>query len=114
MAKHEFGIIKDLKKGYEYCEYEPERYSCISVDDDLIEPLMKEFLIMKTYFHNTSKPKFGLNYIGITLIPQESLKQFREIIISTKYFNQSPELIDLANLISKAINENKYIIHYGL
>lgn len=114
MAKHEFGIIKDLKKDYEYCEYEPEKYSYISVDDDLIEPLMKKLLIMKTYFHNTSKHEFGLNYIGITLIPLESLKEFQKIIISSEEFNKSTELLELANLISKAIYDDKYIIHYGL
>lgn len=35
MAKHEFGIMLDApKKGKHYDEYEPWKYTCISVDDD--------------------------------------------------------------------------------
>ncbi|MBE5972711.1 MAG: hypothetical protein E7246_09380 [Lachnoclostridium sp.] len=38
MAKHEFGIMQNAPKpGERYDEYEPQKYLCISVDDNYVE-----------------------------------------------------------------------------
>lgn len=43
MAKHEFGIMLDApKKGKHYDEYEPWKYTCISVDDDDLANLLRD------------------------------------------------------------------------
>lgn len=43
MAKHEFGIIDSFEENKWYSNYEPEKYNCISVSDDLIEELIIKY-----------------------------------------------------------------------
>ena len=50
----------------------------------------------------------GLNYIGITLIPPESLEEFLTVI------GDVSEYAELRKLLIDAKNRNKYVIHYGL
>jgi len=118
LAKHEFGIIDFFEENKWYSDYEPEKYSCISVSDDLIEELIikynQELTAIKTYFQITTQPGNGLDYHGVTLIPPESLRQFREIIVKANDHYQSQELKLLIEKISDAISKNKYLIHYGI
>lgn len=118
MAKHEFGIIDSFEENKWYSDYEPKKYNCISVNDDLIEELIikynEELMAIKTYFQVTSQPGTGLDYCGVTLIPPESLKHFRGIIIKANSHYQSQELESLIEMVSSAISENKYLIHYGI
>lgn len=118
---NEFGIIdniKSIKNSKAKCiEYEPEKYNCISVSDDIINELFEEFKVMKTYFQNLNRKELGLDHWGVTLIPPESLEQFQNIIIYTNVFKCKEELVELTELgiiISKAIREKKYMIHYGV
>ena len=109
MAKHEFGIMDiapTLKQ--EYNKYEPEKYHCISVEDEYIEPLLKELSVIPCYCHSLKQEKRGLAYYGITLIPPHSLKEFISVIDSKMQFNE------LRNLLSKASNDNKFVIHFGI
>ncbi len=118
LAKHEFGIIDSFKENKWYSEYEPEKYNCISVDDDVLEELIikynEELMAIKTYFQVTTQPGNGLDYCGVTLIPPESLKQFRDIIIKANNHYKSQELQLLIEKLSNAISEDKYLIHYGI
>ena len=118
MAKHDFGIIDSFKENKWYSDYEPEKYNCISVNDDLLEELIikynKELMAIKTYFQITTQPGSGLDYYGVTLIPPVSLNQFRDIIIKANGYYQSQEFQLLIEKISNAISENKYLIHYGI
>lgn len=118
MAKHEFGIIDSLQENKWYSSYEPEKYNCISIDDYLIGELTirydEELMAIKTYFAISTQVGNGLDYSGITIIPPKSLKQFRDIIIKANSQYQSHELKLLIEKISNAINENKYLIHYGI
>ena len=107
MAKHEFGIIDSFEENKWYSEYEPEKYNCISVNDDLIGELIikynEELKAIKTYFQVTTQPGTGLDYCGVTLIPPESLKQFRDVIIKANSHYQSQEL---KLLIDVNVNQN--------
>ena len=118
MAKNVFGIIDYFEENKWYSVYEPEKYNCISVSDDLIEELIikynEELMAIKTYFQVTAQPGTGLDYCGITLIPPESLKQFRGVIIKANSHYQSQELKLLIEKVSDAIIKNKYLIHYGI
>jgi hypothetical protein len=118
LAKHEFGIIDSIEKNRWYSENEPVKYNCVSVSDDLIEELItkynEELMTIKTYFQVTTQPGVGLDYCGVTLIPPESLKQFRGVIIKANIHYQSQELELLIEKVSSAISENKYLIHYGI
>lgn len=118
MAKHEFGIIDLFEENKWYSDYEHEKYNCISVNDDLVEEAIvkynEELMSIKTYFQITTHPCTGLDCCGVTIIPPESLKQFRGIFIRANSKYQSKELKLFIKKISNAINENKYLIHYGI
>lgn len=114
MPFHEFGVIDDFNIRKDYSCYAPEEYRCISVDDDLISNLSESLKIMKSYFHSYDRPEFGLAYWGVTIIPPESLSLFYEAIVSSPNFKKSKELTNLATIIIKSEEENKYMIHYGI
>jgi hypothetical protein len=118
VAKHEFGIIDSFEENKWYSEYEPEKYNCISVNDDLIGELIikynEELMAIKTYFQVTTQPGAGLDYCGVTLISPESIKQFRDIIIKANNHFKTKELQLLTEKITEAITESKYLIHYGI
>lgn len=109
----EFGIIDNLEE-YDEHEYNPSKYHCTAIDDDFISAWWSELVLIKTYFHTLSRPEFGLARCGITLIPPESLEAFYKIIAKDKHSRTSEELIDLMKIVRMAINQNKYVIHYGV
>ena len=109
MPNHEFGIMpSNPLKGERYDCYSPEKYNCISVDDDYILPLLKKLNEVQCYHHTTDRKEYGLAYYGITLIPPESLSSVIEIIWGNK------NLSELLALLSKAEKQNKYVIHFGI
>lgn len=109
MPKHDFGIMQiQPQKGKRYDHYEPQKYNCISVDDDDILPLLKKFNEVKCYWHTLDRSETGLAYYGITLIPPESLRSMMEIIWSNH------NLSELLSLFSNAERENKFVIHFGI
>lgn len=118
MAKHEFGIIDFFEENKWYSNYEPEKYNCISVSDGLIEELIikynEELMAIKTYFQVATQPGTGLDYFGVTIIPPEFLRDFRNIIIKANNQYQWQELKLLIEKVSDAISKNKYLIHYGI
>ena len=111
---HDFGIIDDFTSQKNYKDYKPEKYHCISVNDDIISSLGQNVSIMKTYFHTAKNQEYGLAYYGITIIPPESLAIFYETVTSSKFFKNSDELNELASKIVQATTEQKYMIHYGV
>jgi len=109
LAKHEFGIMENPpEKGRRYDEYEPQKYNCISVNDDYLEDIIAEFDHIDFYWHTTDIKGKGICYVGITLIPPEALASFADVI------KEKNGLAELYNLILKAKNENNWIIHFGL
>lgn len=51
MIATEFGIILELDEKHVYTEYEPEKYGCVAIDDDLyIDDWWDELKKMHTYF----------------------------------------------------------------
>lgn len=110
MAKHDFGIIQRISNK-RYDNYEPQKYDCISIHDDFIEPLLENLLGLNTFSHTLKVPYKGLVYWGITLIPPNSLEDFKIILTKNAKSNEYDTLI---SLIDKAIFEDKYIIHFGI
>lgn len=109
MAKHEFGMMPvPPVHGVRYDTYEPDRYSCISVDDDLIAGRMEDFSVLPCYAHTTDRPWQGLCYCGITLIPPHAAREMVWMVCT------EPALDALTALLRTADRENKWIIHYGL
>ena len=115
MIKTEFGIIDKIDKNRDYSCYEPSKYNCVYIDDDLyINDWWDKLMLMKTFYHNLDRPAYGLSRFGITLIPPESLPAFQEIVITDKRIYKDDCLVNLANKIQEAIKENKYMIHFGI
>ena len=116
--KHNFGVIEKFEEDKWYSDYEPKKYNCISVSDDLLEGIVKEHLEelgkLKTYFQMKKHPGLGLDYCGITIIPPRSLKEFKKIIARANKQFKSSELENLINKINIAIRDNKHLIHYGI
>lgn len=109
MAKHEFGIMLDApQKGKSYDEYEPWKYTCISVDDDDLANIVERLNTIDFYWHTLSDKGKGLAYYGVTLIPPDSLKAFIAAI------EDIPELCKLKKLLEEALDQNKWMIYYGL
>ena len=110
--------IEKFEEDKWYSDYEPKKYNCISVSDDLIEGIVKEHLEelgkLKTYFQMKKHPGLGLDYCGITIIPPRSLKEFKKIIARANKQFKSSELENLINKINIAIRDNKHLIHYGI
>ncbi|ABW18856.1 hypothetical protein [Alkaliphilus oremlandii] len=111
----EFGIIDKFEEGKDYSfDYTPQKYNCVAIGDDILDDWWNELTLIKTYFHNYSRPNFALARWGVTLIPPESLGAFYNIILKDIRLKSSEELIKLMVLLGKAISENKYVIHYGV
>ena len=88
MAKHEFGIMnKAPSQDENYNSYEPQKYDCISVDDDYIQPLLDSLSELKCFWHSLARPELNLTYTGTG---------------------------ELKELLIKAKEKNKFVIHYGL
>lgn len=108
MPTHEFGIMQEAPvKGRRYDKYEPEKYNCISVNDDYIEPILLSLGDIDFYYHTLENSGKGLNYYGITLISPISAEQFADKI-------SAPELSELRTLLLQAKLQNKFIIHFGI
>ena len=109
MAKHEFGIMQSPPiKGIRYDEYEPQKYNSISVDDAYLEDIVVNFNHIDCYWHTLDIKGKGLAYCGITLIPPCSMPAFIEAI------KDYTELSELKELLAKALNENRWVIHFEL
>lgn len=110
----EFGTIKDFNTEKDYSDYEPEKYNCVSINDDYINEWWDKLVLIKTYFHCYNRPSLALARLGVTLIPPESLEAFYDIVCTSYNHNSLEDLLNLMRLIRKAIVEDKYIIHYGI
>ena len=109
MANHEFGIMQiPPRNGQRFDEYEPEKYNCISVNDDHIENILEKLNDIDFYWHTVDVSGKGIAYCGVTLIPPSSMQKFITVIENIS------ELHQLKDLLAQAINENKWIIHFGL
>lgn len=109
MPKHEFGIMQIVpKQGKRYDEYEPQKYNCISVDDDYVENIVVNLNNIDFYWHTLDVPAKGIAYTGITLIPPTSIQAFIDII------KDMFVLVELKELLEQALVENKWVIHFGL
>lgn len=114
MIKAEFYILDSIEND-DYVINQTYNNNYVFIDDDLyINDWWDRLILMKTYYHQLGQPAYGLDRWGITLIPPESLIIFQEIVISDKRIYQDSHLVDLANMISYAIEKQKFLIHYGV
>ena len=111
MLIHEFGIMQvEPRKNQRFDVYEPNKYECISIHDEYIQPILKDLSTLDCYWHTLNVQSKGLAYYGITLIPPKSMDRFIEILSK----NNSVEYYQLIDLLKLAIQLDKYIIHFGI
>lgn len=103
-------MLTPPKPGCRYDRFEPEQYTCTSVDDVEIEPLMTQFAQIPCYWHTLDCPEMGLAYCGITLIPPESLSAFRAVFSGLS--TMPMQALDF--FFARAEREHCFIIHFGL
>lgn len=109
MARHEFGIMEHRPvAGERFDKYEPQKYNCISVDDDYISPLLERLAQAQFYWHTVDIAGSGLAYCGITLLSPEMAGTMLGLI------KNEPGLDELAILLNKAVKEQRFIIHFGI
>lgn len=109
MAKHQFGIMKqNPKPGKRYDKYEPEKYGCIAVEDEIIENFSEMTADIDMFWHTVDRPAKGLAYCGVTLIPPEAVD--RLIAVADGIFGLS----EFCKLLRQAQSQNKFIIHFGI
>ena len=109
MAVHEFGILPAAPQpGQSFERYEPERYSCISVEDIFLEPFFPELAKERFFWHSLDRPGPGLAETGITLLPPDTLAGCLDAL------PEREELAELRALLLKAKAGQNYVIHFGL
>ena len=109
MSHHEFGIMQiSPQNGQCFDEHEPEKYNFISVNDDYIENILEKLTDIDFYWHTPDVSGKGLAFCGVTLVPPSSMQRFISVIENIS------ELQQLKELLTQALNENKWIIHFGL
>ena len=109
MPVHEFGIMpKPPIKRKSYFRYEPEKYNCISIDDDVLFAVSEKLKDIKSFWGKLGNESSGLDYYGVTMIPTESIPSFILIIKDHK------EMAEFCKLLAKAETENRWIIHFGI
>ena len=115
MTRTEFGIIDDFDPNITYDKYEPEKYNCVVIDDDkYINDWWNELLLIRTYNMSVKQPQMALSRWGITLLPPDSLPEFLKIVKHDKRVAEDENLQRLCGIISIAIDEGKYMIHFGI
>lgn len=109
MAFHEFGLLPCAPgTGERFDRYEPEKYACIRVHDDLISDIQSALCSIETFWHIADIPRYGLDEAGITLIPPESAGRMAE------EFREKTGFSELTGLLRQAHQMQKWIIHFGI
>jgi len=118
MIKAEFGIIDDFNERNDYTGYCPQKYHCVPIDDDEYLndwwPRLSEISTLNVYVQHTLQAQRALSRWGITIIPPQSLPALLDIVITDKRYKKDKHLIAFAQLIHSAIQDQKYMIHYGV
>lgn len=105
---HDKGCYRELMYGKEVIE----------VHDNAVRRNKLFFEGFNSFKVSFKNPSEGIDYLGITIIPTTSIKDFMQNVVKARKKNRNLDLqIQLDNLIvlcEQAIKENKYIIHFGL
>ena len=118
MIGAEFGIIDKFDEKNDYTEYSPKKYHCVAIDDDLYLNDWWEALsridTFNVYAKGVLQSQKALSRWGITIIPPASLPALLAIVLSDRRSKKDQRLIAFAGLLHRAINDNRYVIHYGV
>lgn len=109
IAFHQFGLMeRPPRLGERFDRYEPERYGCVAVADDLIDGVTEAFGGITAFRHTIDRPCSGLEEAGITLIPPKSAYRLAEAL------GPNEALSSFRDLLIQAERTQKWIIHFGI
>ena len=109
MPQHTFGLMERAPvHGERYDRYEPWAYDGLSVEDELLEPLLPALALVDFFWHSLDVPGKGLAYYGITLIPPASMDAVIPLL------GETPGLCGLRDLLAKARDRHLFVIHFGI
>ena len=119
-----FGIIQNIEQKKNYCpnpnghiDFKDvlKLYNCISVSDDIVNDWIPLTTNMPTFLFSLDNEYKGLDHYAVTLIPPNSVKMFLETV--SFYQKEKPgekTIKELISLLKIAIENNKYIICFGI
>lgn len=84
---------------------------CISISDYIILDNVEAFANIPTYWYSLDNKEYGLFYHGITIIEEKNVPELVQVLLTLEDNPKIKELIKLCNI---AIDENKYIVHFGI
>ena len=61
VSKADFRTMHRIDIEKDYSEYEPQKYDCISVDDDYIDGWWQELVLIKNCYHCLKRLGFALS-----------------------------------------------------
>lgn len=115
MLKHQIALASNNieKEKITLWMKSPNIIKKIDIDDEFIQKISKKLNTVKTIWVTSDKNRQlnnNLNYYGITIIPNEELKKFKDIIKETK---NNKILKDITNLLDSK-KDNEIVIHFGV
>ena len=115
MLKHQIALASNNIENEKITLWANSPYitKIINIDDQFIEKISKKLNTIKTIWVTSNKNRQlnnNLNYYVITIIPNEELKKFIDIIKETK---NNKILKDVTNLLDSK-KDNEIVIHFGI
>lgn len=115
---HEFQIIEDINS-FNEGDYEFYKEDSAYIEDDLINEIYHlgakyKLDDLNVYWCNLNRPNKGLAWYGVSIIPPNTLVDFKRVIEEACFKYRSDELIDLLAFIRDAIDADKWVLHLGI
>lgn len=111
---HQFVIMENNNKNLDYVKFKENqsKYDFSNLNDDYLYPILCDLYSIKTYnaaYENfLEKPEYGLSNYGLTIIPYESLDEFKNIIHRAKQYFLSEEFRIKKNLSITPVNKELF------
>ncbi|MBP3800960.1 MAG: hypothetical protein J6I85_02860 [Clostridia bacterium] len=118
MIKHSFSIIKETIKKEKISTWINSKLivNTIEINDEFIEKKIKELNSIKTIWVKSDtnrEPNVGLNYYGITIIPDNQIEKLTKIFQNNIDFNNKETFEKLIRSITNK-NSDEILVHFGI
>ena len=118
MIKHNFSIIKESIKNEKILTWINSKLivNTIEINDEFIEKNLKELNSIETIWIKSDtnrEQNMGLNYYGITIIPDNQIEKLTKIFQSNIDFNNKDSFEKLIRSITNK-NSDEILVHFGI
>ena len=105
---HEFGILPTVPKPGEEFDDTPQKYNCVTIEDDLLECYGQAINALDCCWNTIDQREKGLAWYGISLLPPATAGQLCKIL------EQDPNCAEVCEILRRAYAESRFVIHYGV